>query len=308
MPESSNSWIIAFSWEAKLDRAYPLAILKAIEHPVVVINADKEYQSFIYYDPRESFRLNQPTESNELKKFFDLGQKIINCFDSSSKSSRFVGANGVTLISEDIAEPLLNDAKRFYGQCLVDRVPMGSLLSTPSSYRQNDSVIGDPGGSILNDSATDDSLTKQGTRAPLSPEADEAKRKKQAENGALGEQLAMQYEISRLSRLGCPNSIDCVHQVSLDDVGAGYDIHSKWNEEERFIEVKASEIGAEYFFISNNELQKLEELKELGWIYRVDLSKRSDVMGCIDTIPNAGVELRKSGVLEATQYKATIPR
>ena len=143
-------------------------------------------------------------------------------------------------------------------------------------------------------------------RIPLTPEDDEKRRKKQAENGALGEQLVMQYEIARLTELGCPNSIDCVRHVSLEDVGTGYDIQSNWNGEERCIEVKASELGVKYFFISINEIQKLGELKERGWIYRVDLSKSSDLMGCIDTIPNAGAELNKAGVLEAIQYKATL--
>jgi hypothetical protein len=305
---SSNAWIIAFRWEATLDVAYPLAILKATEHPVVVINTDREYESLIYYDPRESFRLNQPTESNDLKKFYDLGQKIVSCFGSSGKSSRFNGANGVTLISEDVAAPLLNEAKRFYGQCLVDRIPTGSLLFAPISHQQSVPVAVDQDESNLNAGATDDSLKKQNTRTPLSPEADEAKRKKQAENGAIGEQLAMQYEIARLTELGCPNSNDCVRHVSLEDVGAGYDIQSNWNGQERCIEVKASELGVDYFFISSNELHRLGELKERGWIYRVDLSKKSSLMECIDPIPNAGTELNRTGVLEATQFKATILR
>ena len=31
-------------------------------------------------------------------------------------------------------------------------------------------------------------------------------------------------------------------------------------------------------------------------------------MECVDPIPNAGIELNKVGVLEATQFKATIRR
>lgn len=147
-----------------------------------------------------------------------------------------------------------------------------------------------------------------GTRAPISPEADELRRKRQAENGELGEQLAMQYEIARLTELGCPNSVDHVRQVSLIDVGAGFDIHSNWNGDERCIEVKASELGVDHFFISINELIRLGELRERGWIYRVDLSNREKLMECVDPIQNAGVELNKVGVLEATQFKATIRR
>ena len=112
------------------------------------------------------------------------------------------------------------------------------------------------------------------TRALISLEADELRRKRQAENGELGEQLAMQYEIARLTELGCPNSAAHVRQVSLIDVGAGFDIHSNWNGDERCIEVKASELGVDHFFISINELIQLGELRERGWIYRVDLSNK----------------------------------
>jgi hypothetical protein len=150
--------------------------------------------------------------------------------------------------------------------------------------------------------------TNSSSHMPLSPEMDEERRKKQAENGALGEQIAMRYEVARLAELGCPNPIDCVQQVSLIDVGAGFDIHSSWNGEERFIEVKASQDGADYFFISVNELNRLQKLKERGWIYRVDLSKKETVMDCIEPISNASAELSKTGVLEAIQFKATILR
>ena len=116
--------------------------------------------------------------------------------------------------------------------------------------------------------------TDASRRRPLTPEQDEQRRKKQAKNGELGEQLAMQYEIARLTELGCPNSVDHVRQVSLIDVGAGFDIHSNWNGDERCIEVKASELGVDHFFISINELIQLGELRERGWIYRVDLSNK----------------------------------
>ena len=146
------------------------------------------------------------------------------------------------------------------------------------------------------------------SRTPLTPEEDERRRKKQAENGALGEQLAMQFERSRLTKLSCQDPTQYVRQISLEDVGAGYDIYSNWDGQERFIEVKASELGSDSFFISSNEIKVLVSKGDRAWIYRVDLSARDDPIGCVCPIPNAGAELNREGVLEPTQYRATIPR
>jgi len=145
-------------------------------------------------------------------------------------------------------------------------------------------------------------------RTPLKPEEDERRRKKQAENGALGERLAMQFEISRLKKLDCQDPAQYVMQISLEDVGAGFDIYSNWNGDERFIEVKASQLGSDTFFISANEIEVLTSKGSRAWIYRVDLSEQESPVGCVYPIPNAGEELKRQGVLEATQYRATIQR
>lgn len=143
-------------------------------------------------------------------------------------------------------------------------------------------------------------------RTPISPEEDEARRRKQAENGALGEALAKQYEIARLGKLSCPNPDACVDHVALRDIGAGYDICSVWNGETRYIEVKAEESKVDSFFISSNEVETLTELKERGWIYLVDLSKKDDLLNCVTTISNAGEKLAPEGVLKPTQFRATL--
>jgi hypothetical protein len=197
---------------------------------------------------------------------------------------------------------------------IINGVPKDTTAIKPITSDRGTSELQDGGNSEVSGEDSDPHLDGQSLndeaplRTPLTPEEDERRRKKQAENGALGEQLAMQYEIARLTELGCPDPIDCVQQVSLVDVGAGFDIHSNWNGEERFIEVKTSQEGVDHFFISVNELNRLGELKERGWIYRVDLSNKENVMGCIEPIPNATAELSKAGVLEAIQFKATILR
>lgn len=142
-------------------------------------------------------------------------------------------------------------------------------------------------------------------RAPISPEEDQERRKQQAENGKLGEILAMQYEIERLRSLECENPEAYVDHVALRDVGAGYDFCSVWNGETRFIEVKSGESKTNSFFISSNEVDTLTELKEQGWIYLVDLSKKDDLRNCITPISNAGEKLVREGVLVPTQFRAT---
>lgn len=197
---------------------------------------------------------------------------------------------------------------------IVNSVPKDTPAIKPITSVSATSELQDGGDSEVSGENSDPHLDRQSLkietplRIPLTPEEDERRRRKQAENGALGELLAMQYEIARLKELGCPNPIDCVRQVSLVDVGAGFDIHSNWDGEERFIEVKTSQDGVDYFFISINELNRLGELKERGWIYRVDLSNEDSELGCIEPISNASAELSKAGVLEAIQFKATIRR
>ena len=119
LSQSASSWIIAFRWDEKTEKCYPLAILKAIDHPLVKVEPKKEYEGLIYYDPRQSFRLNQPTDSSDLKKYHALGAEIIGRFSDAAKKSNFVGTNGVMILTDDFATPLLAKAHAFYGQCLI---------------------------------------------------------------------------------------------------------------------------------------------------------------------------------------------
>jgi len=81
------------------------------------------------------------------------------------------------------------------------------------------------------------------------------------ELGLLGEKLVCEYEI----QLG-----NSVNHVSLEDDGLGYDIKSKENSSDKFIEVKTTtgDIGKP-FFISNNELSFLKNNQDNFFIYRV---------------------------------------
>lgn len=143
-----------------------------------------------------------------------------------------------------------------------------------------------------------------GSRRATSPEEDEERRKKQAENGARGEEIAMQYEVERLKGLYCPDPPRHIEHVSKTNNNAGYDIFSGWNEEEtRYIEVKASEKGSDTFFISSNEVKELKRHGQKAWIYMIDLSKKDD---CVTEIGSPGEKFDKEIKLEATQYRASL--
>lgn len=150
-----------------------------------------------------------------------------------------------------------------------------------------------------------DSLNKNGKRRSISPEEDEKIRKRQAENGAEGEELARLFEIERLRDLKCPDSTAYVNHVAKIDVGLGYDILTTWDET-RYIEVKTSENGSDGFFISSNEVAVLTSYNNLAWIYLVDLSKKDDLKNCVKTINNPGDKFHKEIKLVPKQYNAIL--
>ena len=150
-----------------------------------------------------------------------------------------------------------------------------------------------------------DDLNKNAKRRPVSPEEDEKKRKKQAENGLEGEELARLFEIERLRDLKCPDPAAYIDHVAKKDVGLGYDILTTW-EETRYIEVKTSASGSDSFFISSNEVGVLTNYNNLAWIYLVDLTKKDDIRNCIRTINNPGDKFNKEIKLVPIQYCASL--
>lgn len=65
-------------------------------------------------------------------------------------------------------------------------------------------------------------------RAPMDAEAFQALMERRSEVGQAGELWAVQDELQRLERLGCPDPQRWVERVALTDVGRGYDIASSW--------------------------------------------------------------------------------
>jgi predicted restriction endonuclease len=125
LASSPDSYVIAFKWEKKSKKVIPLAILKVVDKPVVLVDPKKEYDDYIFYDPRNSYELSEPSDNIKKEKFFKLGSKIINNYEENSLLANFVGVNGLKLISKEEANLLLAELKNFKGNELsiyVDRL------------------------------------------------------------------------------------------------------------------------------------------------------------------------------------------
>lgn len=132
---------------------------------------------------------------------------------------------------------------------------------------------------------------------------DESRRDKQAENGALGERIAIKFEEARLRKESCPNPLEYIRHVAKENVGLGFDIYTSWGEA-RCIEVKTSQESSQNFFISANEVETLTKLKKHAWIYFIDLSCSDDIEKCVRTQNNPGEKFNNEIQLVATQYSA----
>lgn len=165
---AAPSWVIAFRWEKSPRKAIPLAFLKVIEFPVVSVSADEDYEEFIYFDPRQSFRLNQPTESTRKQKFHDLGLEILAHYDPKAERAGFFGANGVQLISDQAGISLLARSESFQGNDLATYVkaesrlvasPKSGIATIPTSNSTNQGAT--ESGSFSSDAFSDDIESKE---------------------------------------------------------------------------------------------------------------------------------------------------
>jgi hypothetical protein len=113
------------------------------------------------------------------------------------------------------------------------------------------------------------------TRRTIDEEELRRQQERNSDTGRNGELAALAWERARLAALipPCPDPEIYAVRISPDDVGAGYDIESKWPGHERFIEVKATASGAKHFFMTENERRTLADLGERAWLYRVELGE-----------------------------------
>lgn len=126
--------------------------------------------------------------------------------------------------------------------------------------------------------------SSQGKRGPIS-DADYLNiLNRQRENGSAGERIVIDWEKTRLKDCGCSTPDEFVTHTSKKNVGAGFDIHSHWTaDQERFIEVKTTASGADYFFMSENEKEVLKGKAENAYIYIVDLDSSGKDTGTVRT-------------------------
>lgn len=98
---------------------------------------------------------------------------------------------------------------------------------------------------------------------------------KESRNRALGnagEELVIEFERQKLISAGRNDLAERIEYTAQIQSNAGYDITSYDSKtgEEKFIEVKTTTGNSKTpFFISSNEVQVSEELKEKYWIYRI---------------------------------------
>lgn len=100
------------------------------------------------------------------------------------------------------------------------------------------------------------------------------KAKEDAKIGLIGERLVLEYEKDRMIKKGRSDLAEKIKQVSSNDDAAGYDILSyDFDENDRehiiYIEVKTTNYDDTVFFISRNEIEKMESEKINYWLYRV---------------------------------------
>jgi hypothetical protein len=104
--------------------------------------------------------------------------------------------------------------------------------------------------------------------------------------GVLAEKIVLNFERSRLAKLGRSLEASLVKQVSMTNVSAGYDIASFDGaeasiESDRFIEVKGSTGTDLTFYLTKNEFSRAAQLKDKYWLYfvrNVESPRRRDIL------------------------------
>lgn len=133
--------------------------------------------------------------------------------------------------------------------------------------------------------------------------------KLQREIGNLGEQIAFEFELKRIRDNGIKNAEKYIEHTSTVNSGAGFDISSFVQKDNRFIEVKSSLNKNLDFFITENEYQTLKQLGNEAFLYLVHISNLTNQEGSvIHTITNPIGYLEKNGTLKPVAYKASLRR
>jgi hypothetical protein len=152
------------------------------------------------------------------------------------------------------------------------------LNPAPGQYKRIfELALGQPGNAHPADNYPTGILSN---RRVIDEEEFRRRQERNSETGKAGELAALVWERARLAKLTppCPDPDRFVICISMDDVGAGYDILSTWPGQERYIEVKATVAAAPEFFMTENERRTLAALGRHAWIYRVELGSTATIL------------------------------
>ena len=120
------------------------------------------------------------------------------------------------------------------------------------------------------------------------------------EIGQLGEKYIVKYERQNLIKAGRNDLADKVRRISVEDIGAGYDILSfDINGESKYIEVKTTTGTGSTFELTANELHAAEKLGQQYWLYFV-----RDIGGTpqVTKVPNPANQIGKLINIQPTAY------
>lgn len=107
----------------------------------------------------------------------------------------------------------------------------------------------------------------------VTPETFKIRQKERERLAQIAEKYVLDYERTRLRKLGAQRQSKDIDYTAEKNVAAGYDITSFNNRDskrpDRFIEVKAGGLKKIRFFLSRREFETAQKLKSSYWIYYV---------------------------------------
>ena len=224
--------------------------------------------------------------SNSLAKGYEHGTIISKFYDRNnySENELLKDLSDLKEIYDDICENLMDDTYMNIVSNVVQNMDPSSIVA--------DDAIKAIEKALLDESNLDTAeiVTLECAEIPKSRKKNKyseikkktirktdyiKKAKKDAETGWLGEKLVIAYEQNRLTELGREDLAKRVKWVSRVDDTIGYDILSfdiddKNNVKEKYIEVKTTEGNDNsVFYVSINEVNVMNKLKDQYFIYRV---------------------------------------
>lgn len=136
--------------------------------------------------------------------------------------------------------------------------------------------------------------TPQKSRSKMSKEAFDRLQRLREKIGEDGEEYVFEQERSFLASKGRPDLAEKVERVSLNNMGAGFDISSFCPDgSEKYIEVKTSVSTQEIFEWSANEIDVAEKLGNKYWLYLVrDIANRPRVVAIQNPASKIGDSIR----------------